>query len=75
MCCISKKLKILCKEHEMLEPVQNCFTFYHPDGVSSAHEYSEQDEFLASSENRPDPTSIIAQQDLALFPSATNKDS
>ena len=59
----------------MLEPVQNCFTFYHPDGVSSAHEYSEQDELLASSENRSDATSIIAQQDLALSPPTTNKDS
>lgn len=75
MCCISKKLKILCKEHKMLEPVQNCFTFYHPDGVSSAHEYSEQEELITSSENKLDATSIVAQQDLALPSPTINKDS
>jgi len=59
----------------MLEPVQNCFTFYHPDGISSAHEYSDQDELKTNSENRSDSTSIIAQQDLALSPPTVNKDS
>ena len=67
---IEKKLKMLCKEINMVEPVQNCFTFYHPDGVSSAHEYSEREELLANSEmaNRTDPTSIVAQHDLPLAP-------
>ena len=54
----------------MVEPVQNCFRFYHPDGVSSAHEYSERDELLAKSEiaDRTDRTSIVAQHDLPLAP-------
>lgn len=58
----------------MIEPVQNCFTFYHPDGVSSAHEYSEREELLANSEIKPDPTSIVAQHDLALSPPQILKD-
>lgn len=51
----------------MVEPVQNCFRFYHPDGVSSAHEYSERNELLASeTAKKTDPTSIVAQHDLPL---------
>ena len=61
----------------MVDPVQNCFTFYHPDGVSSAHEYSERDELLSNSDSarRADPTSIVAQHDLPLTTTPVNKDS
>ena len=74
---IEKKLKMLCKEFNMVEPVQNCFTFYHPDGVSSAHEYSEREELLANSElaNRTDTTSIVAHRDLPLEPPPISKNS
>jgi len=52
----------------MVEPVQNCFTFYHPDGISSAHTYPDQHEEPKNNETEKKATSIIAQQDLALSP-------
>jgi len=59
----------------MLEPMQNCFKFYHPDGVSSAHEYVDQNENLENTDKKTEPKSIIAQQDLALNPAENNKNS
>ena len=56
----------------MLEPVQNCFTFYHPDGISSAHDYtltqgcSDSNELSEHVENSTNTTTNIIQQDLAL---------
>lgn len=59
----------------MLEPVQNCFTFYHPDGISSAHEYSVQDESPEKQELNTKPSSTVVQQNLSLPLSEDIKDS
>ncbi|HFE37656.1 MAG TPA: hypothetical protein ENK06_04435 [Gammaproteobacteria bacterium] len=51
----------------MFEPVQNCFTFYCPDGQSSAHVYDEQDAELDEEKALASETdSHGCQQSLAL---------
>lgn len=54
------------KEITMLEPVQNCFTFYHPDGISSPFDYSNNHEKDKSIEGF-NPVSIVAQKSLELW--------
>lgn len=57
----------------MIEPVQNCFTFYQPDGETKAQVYSSQDEFSDPRDNIQS-TYNVAQQDLSLSPSQNNSE-
>jgi len=50
----------------MLEPVQSCFTFYHPDGISQPHDYSSANDENKFVEEIAQARSIVAQQDLPL---------
>ncbi len=50
----------------MLEPVQNCFTFYRPDGKAPAHIYDDQGEALDPTENTQQSMTNGAQQNLIL---------
>ncbi len=50
----------------MLEPVQNCFTFYRPDGKTPAHIYSDHDNTLDRPENIQQAMINGAQQSLIL---------
>ena len=58
----------------MIEPVQNCFTFYRPDGKTEAQIYSSQDE-LSDSHEDVQPAYNVAQQDLSLNSSQNKSES
>ncbi len=51
----------------MLEPVQNCFTFYCPDGKTSAHIYPDENDVLEHIENTQHTVSSGTQQKLILL--------